>query len=125
MDRLDINRCAFRTIPAALALTALLVPAAGWAWALCFGASALWGAANLFCLGLVLDAVVLHRRVVPGLIAVQIKLAVLFGGLAAIALSPFFTPSAFLAGFHTVFAVILATMARGLFRAPVARREAV
>mgnify|MGYP005857365407 CR=1 FL=1 len=125
MDRQEIFRSARCTVPVALALMALAAPLSGWAWALCYGASALWGAANLASLALVLDALVAQRALVPGLLAVQLKLVVLFGGLALIVMAPLFNLWAFLAGFHTVFGVVLTLHLRAtLFAGAPARRAA-
>ena len=125
MDRQEIFRSARCTAPVALALAALAAPCLGWAWALCYGASALWGGANLVALALVLEALVAQRALVLGLLAVQLKLVVLLGGLALIVMAPFFNLWAFLAGFHTVFAVILTLHMRAtLFAGAPARRAA-
>jgi hypothetical protein len=123
MERRDIEHCAAWTAPVAVVLAALLWPLTGGPWALCFLASAVWAAANLWALGRLLDAIVMRRPLVQGFLALQVKLGVLFGGGAALVLAPFFMASAFLVGFHVVFAVIAAHAFRRVATAHATREE--
>lgn len=107
MDRQDIYNSAALTFPTALLLGLISLPLMGWEWSLCMVLSAFWGATNLWALGLVLDAIVLQRSVMRGLLAVQIKLVTLFGGLFLLVGLPVFNIWAFLVGFHVIFAVAL------------------
>ncbi|MBN1475930.1 hypothetical protein JXA47_04180 [Candidatus Sumerlaeota bacterium] len=125
MERRDIEHCAVWTAPVAAVLASLLWPLMGGAWALCLLASAVWAAANLWALGLLLEAIVMRRPLVQGFLALQVKLGILLGGGAALMLSPLFTPVAFLVGFHVVFAVIAAQAIRRVAAARMARGEAV
>jgi hypothetical protein len=124
MERRDIYHCAAWTAPVAAVLAALLWPLTGGPWALCLLASAVWGAANLWALGLLLEAIVMRRPLMQGFLALQVKLGTLFGGGAALVLAPFFTPGAFLVGFHVVFAVIVAHVIHRAATAHAAREEA-
>lgn len=120
MTRHEINHCAVRTLPVAAALAAVMMPAAGGARALCFGLSAAWGAANLAVLAWLLEATLQRRSRWTVALAFHLKLASLFGGAALIALAPFFSPLAFVLGFHVALVMAAAALLRRSSAAPEA-----
>lgn len=107
MTRSDLDRCAVETGPVAAAAGLVAWGLLGPAWALCLVLSALWGAANLWLLTRALQAVTASEASpLRRLLWVALKMAWLLGGVAVLAVSPFFSAFAFILGLHAVFAVV-------------------
>jgi hypothetical protein len=112
MNRTDLDRCALLASTLALAAGLLIWPVVGVGWALCLCLSTAWGAANFWLLGRTLMSLAgAEARPLAGVAWVLIKLPVLFGGAAALVMSPVFSASALLIGLHVVILTAVVTIA--------------